>query len=99
MSKDKMIEWLEVLHKQIDVTELTKNGRIMAVDILFHEVETALEEVPEHGQWIEREDAFGDIFYDCSMCGESWSTVEGNPWNNGMNYCPHCGSYNGGKEE
>ena len=99
MSKDKMIEWLEVLHKQIDIPELTKNGRIMAVDILFHEVETALEEVPEHGQWIEREDAFGDIFYDCSMCGESWSTVEGNPWNNGMNYCPHCGSYNGGKEE
>ena len=37
----------------------------------------------------ERLDAF---YYDCSACGESWTTIEGTPWNNDMNYCPHCGA-------
>ena len=86
MSKDKMIEWLEVLHKQIEVPELTKNGRIMAVDILFHEVETALEEVPEHGQWI-YENLKGQF---CSVCHEQ------SVWK--FNYCPNCGSRMEGEE-
>lgn len=44
------------------------------------------------GKWIEQEDYNLDTYYDCSVCGESWSTVEGTPWENGMNYCPHCGA-------
>ena len=44
------------------------------------------------GRWIEREDAFGDTFYNCSACGEMWSTIDGNPWDNGMDYCPNCGA-------
>ena len=91
MSKDKMIEWLEVLHKQIEVPELTKNGRIMAVDILFHEVETALEEVSEHGHWIELDKCSNSGYY-CSECHkkvvkEGWSdTVKI------IKYCPNCGA-------
>ena len=44
------------------------------------------------GRWVEHEDAMGDTYYDCSCCGESWSTIDGNPWNNGMKYCPNCGA-------
>lgn len=44
------------------------------------------------GKWIEQEDYNLDTYYDCSVCGESWSTVEGTPWQNGMNYCPNCGA-------
>ena len=57
-----------------------------------------LEELPsvkpeqKVGRWIEREDAFGDTFYNCSACGEMWSTIDGNPWDNGMDYCPNCGA-------
>ena len=89
MSKDKMIEWLEVLHKQIEVPELTKNGRIMAVDILFHEVETALEELPEHGWWMTQDTVLGKCCI-CSVCG-GCPNIE-------YRYCPYCGSFNGGKE-
>lgn len=46
----------------------------------------------QHGRWIEKEDYNLDTYYDCSVCGESWTTVEGTPWQNGMNYCPHCGA-------
>ena len=45
-----------------------------------------------HGHWIERTDYVGDTYYDCSACGESWTTIEGDPWDNGMAYCPKCGS-------
>ena len=44
------------------------------------------------GHWIEKTDYMGDTYYDCSACDESWMTIEGTPWINGMNYCPHCGA-------
>ena len=44
------------------------------------------------GHWIEKEDYNMDTYYDCSVCGESWTTIDGTPWQNGMNYCPHCGA-------
>ena len=45
-----------------------------------------------HGHWVERTDYVGDTYYDCSACGESWTTIEGDPCDNGMNYCPNCGA-------
>ena len=44
------------------------------------------------GKWIEQTDYIGDTYYDCSVCGESWTTIDGTPWENGMNFCPHCGA-------
>ena len=52
---------------------------------------TPYEERP-HGEWIEKEDFNQDIYYDCSVCGNSWCTLEGTPWQNGMNFCPNCGA-------
>lgn len=47
---------------------------------------------PKTGHWIEKDGYDGDTYYDCSVCGESWTTIDGDPWDNGMNYCPHCGA-------
>ncbi len=47
---------------------------------------------PKTGRWIEKDGYDGDTYYDCSECGESWTTIEGTPWNNGMKYCPNCGA-------
>lgn len=52
-----------------------------------------------HGKWIEQTEYNGDTYYDCSICGNSWSTIDGTPWNNGMNYCPNCGAKMDGGEE
>ena len=46
---------------------------------------------PKIGHWIEKDGFDGDVYYDCSECGESWTTIEGTPWQNGMKYCPNCG--------
>lgn len=43
------------------------------------------------GHWIEKDGFDGDVYYDCSECGESWTTIEGTPWDNEWNYCPNCG--------
>lgn len=52
----------------------------------------ALEQDQKQGKWIEREDPNGDIYYDCSECGESFVLIEGTPSENLYNYCPNCGS-------
>ena len=44
------------------------------------------------GRWLEREDYEGSYYYDCSVCGNSWTTIDGTPQENGMNYCPNCGA-------
>ncbi len=51
------------------------------------------------GKWIEKDGFDGDVYYDCSACGESWTTIEGTPWDNDMNYCPHCGAKMEGAEK
>ena len=61
-------------------------------DQLIEDFETLLNEQPKTGEWIEKEDYNLDTYYDCSSCGESWITIDGTPWQNGMNYCPHCGA-------
>ena len=48
--------------------------------------------VRQTGEWIEKDGYDGDVYYDCSVCGESWTTIEGTPWDNGMNFCPNCGA-------
>ena len=44
------------------------------------------------GHWVEKDGYDGDTYYDCSVCGESWTTIDGTPWDNGMSYCPNCGA-------
>lgn len=68
-------------------------GLYCGQDKLLHEaLELLKEQQPKHGHWIEQEGFDGDVYYDCSVCGESWVTVEGTPEDNGMIYCPHCGA-------
>ena len=44
------------------------------------------------GEWVEKLDYNRDTYYDCSVCGNSWTTIEGTPCDNGMNFCPNCGA-------
>ena len=44
------------------------------------------------GEWIEYQDENLDTYYECSICREPWTTIEGTPWQNMMNFCPNCGA-------
>lgn len=65
--------------------------RDVAIDQL-KELGYGFGEKPKTGHWIEKDGFDGDVYYDCSACGESWTTIEGTPWQNGMCYCPNCGA-------
>ena len=45
-----------------------------------------------HGRWVEKEEPYFDIIYDCSVCGESFCFIEGGPSENLYKYCPNCGA-------
>lgn len=53
-----------------------------------------IEPMRKRGKWISADAIFGGVPFYCSECGENTrDTVMGKPrWN----YCPNCGSYNGG---
>lgn len=81
IDRKKVIEGLQWLHGSQETMELISD----AIALLK-------EQEAKTGRWIERENYVLDTYYDCSVCGESWLTIEGTPWGNGMNYCPHCGA-------
>ena len=43
------------------------------------------------GEWEEVSEDYEDTYYRCSVCGDEWYLEEGNPKENGMNFCPKCG--------
>ena len=49
------------------------------------------------GHWIEEDMFDGDVAYRCSACNELFCIIEGTPKDNEYNFCPKCGSYNGGE--
>jgi len=49
-------------------------------------------EKPKTGKWIETDDGWDGTYYVCSICGCLWTLIDGDPEDNGMNYCPHCGA-------
>lgn len=73
---------------EIDTKEY---GRIEVVGVDAINSLTPVTPQPKKGHWIEKDGFDGDAYYDCSECGESWTTIEGTPWQNGMHYCPNCG--------
>ena len=63
---------------------------------LYNEAADAIEElskrVPKSGVWREEEGGYDDIYYCCSACGAGICTIEGDPVDNALSYCPECGA-------
>ena len=50
------------------------------------------------GKWIEKDGWDGDVYYECSVCGEPFCLIDGTPTDNMYNYCPNCGARMRGAE-
>ena len=91
-----MIDREKVISTFEKIISVCKEDGCDFVDLTFEDAEQILAMLKEQevktGKWIEQTDYMGDTYYDCSVCNESWITIEGTPWVNGMNYCPHCGA-------
>ena len=44
------------------------------------------------GMWIEQDDGWDGVYYECSVCKEPFVLIDGNPKDNLYNYCPNCGA-------
>ena len=45
-----------------------------------------------HAYWKTVDFGDGDLFYECSHCGEGWTLIDGTPKENNMEYCNRCGA-------
>lgn len=68
-------------------------------DIIAEGIEDlpAVQSESKTGKWIEAYDPFNRISGRCSVCGWEAHLYEDDVI--GMNYCPNCGSYNGGSDD
>ena len=44
------------------------------------------------GKWIEQDDGWDGIYYECSVCREPFTLIDGTPSDNLYNFCPNCGA-------
>lgn len=77
-------------------SELTADGRRMirrrTLEEYISDTLPPVQPKQRVGMWIEEEDFFGDIGYKCSICNEVFTTIEYEPNDSTMNYCPNCGA-------
>lgn len=91
---------IEILQAKADMAVST-NAQMVYLNAarMVKKIPAVDAEPVRHGRWVEKEVYDGDVYYDCSACGESWVLLDGNPADNGMDYCPHCGARMGMEEE
>lgn len=85
---DKLIEKAKC--EAIGMTDEYKDlGTI--VEWLVDKIPTAKSECIS-GVWIECDDGWDGVYYECSNCGEAFTLLDGTPADNLYNYCPTCGA-------
>lgn len=93
---DDLISRQAVIEMEYDMSEIDGEHftePCMVVDVEdIQKLPPVKPQEPKTGHWIEKDGFDGDVYYDCSECGESWTTIEGTPWDNVWNYCPSCGA-------
>ena len=57
---------------------------------MVRDIPSADVEPVRHGRWIEVDES--ENTYECSVCNEPWTLIEGTPLDNEMLRCPKCGA-------
>lgn len=70
--------------------EGTEEGFIGTVKSLVDRQPTIEER--KKGKWIEQDDGWDGVYYECSCCKEAFTLIDGTPSENLYNYCPNCGA-------
>lgn len=60
--------------------------------------EDTIEPERKKGEWIEQDDAWDGVYYECSVCKEPFTLIDGTPSENLYNFCPNCGADMRGNE-
>ena len=83
-------EAVKVIDGRFEIMDYCENAKLEeALDMAIK----ALEQ-PERktGKWIEQDDGCDGVFYECSVCKDAFTLIDGTPSDNNYNYCPNCGA-------
>ena len=76
--------------ERMDLNVAYMGGWNDAIDAIINNAPTV--DPVKHGHWIRTPYTDYDDTYECSVCGDSWTFIEGTPKDNEAYYCPHCGA-------
>lgn len=80
---------VDVLIEQMDAEP--EGGYYSPHDVISLLMAQRVVEERKTGRWIETDDGWDGTYFVCSNCGCPWTLIDGDPKDNGMNYCPNCG--------
>ena len=95
--KHSIAEWQKDFREYINMLNIPRddyNGIMEYINDL-----PSVEPKRKKGKWIKRDDCWDGTYYECSVCKDAFTLMEGTPSDNNYDFCPNCGSYNGGEEE
>ena len=77
-------------YKVVDTENVYSNG---AEFVPIFRMKQWFEHIAEKtGKWIEQDDEWSGVYYECSVCKEAFTFIDGTPTDNLYNYCPNCGA-------
>ena len=81
-------KYLGILNPDRDVKEY---ARIFWLIGILRNAPT-IEPERKKGKWIEQDDCWDGVYYECSVCKEPFTLIDGTPSDNLYNFCPNCGA-------
>ena len=99
MTRGEAVNWIINITADIGKAE---HCELWHYEQALSEIREMLESDPERkkGKWIETDDGWDGTYYVCSVCKCPWViTIEGNPMDNEMHYCPFCGADMRGEDD
>ena len=96
----------DLISRQAAIDAVAKalgEGSDLLTDTFIDGIREVLSNVPsaerKKGRWIETDDGWDGVYYECSCCKEAFTLIDGTPTDNLYNYCPNCGAEMRGEEE
>lgn len=85
---------LDAIQKRADIINSVYSAFREGLIIAYSLVQETPSAEPERkkGEWIEQDDGWDGIYYECSECREAFTLMDGTPTDNLYNFCPNCGA-------
>ena len=90
---DRYVNYDKLLEERprLGLDEMSKIHKVNAFNHFIDNLPTADVKEVVKAKWEEHDNEY-ETYYTCSACKCDWTTIDGTPTENNMNYCPHCGA-------
>lgn len=75
-----------------EAIRIAEQGQVQGYEWQFKKLCELPSVQPRKGKWIEHDDDWANVYYECSVCKEPFVLIDGTPTENLYNFCPNCGA-------